>query len=133
MAESGNVKERIALLQQKEAEAWASIESEITEMRTANDSIIALLDQVKQRLDVALNSGNITERVIAIKQFMDEEQQRLADAVIRNTPAENPVADEDDPENPPVDETPVEHPQDEVPDPALDTGNNQVRNDQSGG
>ncbi len=98
MAEVNSAKERIQALQAKEADAWTTIEGEISEMRASNDSIIALLDQIKARLDNALNSGNITERIIALKQFMDEEQQRIADAVIRNTPAENPPDEEEEEE-----------------------------------
>lgn len=111
MAEAGNVKERIQALENKTSDALADLEAEVTETRSVGESVVTLLQGLSRRLQDAIDSGNITERVIAIKRQLDEHNDRIRDAIIANTPAENPP-EEDEEEIEEDEETDPNDPQD---------------------
>ena len=54
--------------------------------KTVDDSIIALLVDVKAKLDAAIASGDLT-KIQAIADALDAEQQKIVAAVVANTPA----------------------------------------------
>ncbi len=106
MAEVNSAKERVQALVVEQDKAFSDLEAEIRETKSANDSILSLLEAVKKRLDDALNSGNVTDRVLALKNFLDTENQRLADAVLANTEEQEEEEEEevDPPSNDPTQE-----------------------------
>lgn len=63
---------------------------EVAEAKTVNQSAVALLQGLKQRLDEA---GTDQAKLEALSASLDAETNALAKAVTDNTPAETPVVD----------------------------------------
>jgi len=55
--------------------------------KTVDDSIIALLVEIKGKLDAAIASGDLT-KIQAVADALDAEQAKIAAAVVANTPAQ---------------------------------------------
>lgn len=71
----------------------------VTENETVGDSIVTLLNSIKTRLDEALSGANlppaVQAKVDAIFEASERDKQKLADAIVANTPNETqPPADE---------------------------------------
>jgi hypothetical protein len=62
------------------------LEAAVAEQTTVIDSAIVLLDQIKALLDAAIASGDPV-RIAAVSTLIADSKIRLAEAVVRNTPA----------------------------------------------
>lgn len=71
-------------------DALTALETEVSELTSAKDATLALLNRILQELRDAIDQGgNPTERlarVQAVIAAVDASQQALADAVAANTP-----------------------------------------------
>lgn len=67
----------------------------VTENETVGDSIVTLLNSIKTRLDEALSGTNlppaVQAKVDAIFASSERDKQKLADAIVANTPNETPT------------------------------------------
>lgn len=67
----------------------------VTENETVGDSIVTLLTSIKTRLDEALAGTNlppaVQAKVDAIFEASERDKQKLADAIVANTPNETPT------------------------------------------
>lgn len=65
----------------------------VTENETVGDSIVTLLNSIKTKLDEALSGTNlppaVQAKVDAIFESSERDKQKLADAIVANTPNEN--------------------------------------------
>jgi hypothetical protein len=59
--------------------------AQVTALTTVNDSVVALLSDLKVKLDVAI-ANNDMAAVSEITAALSAQTQRLADAVVANTP-----------------------------------------------
>ncbi len=107
MAEAGNVKERIAALENSAGGKLAELEAEMQENQDLTNSIIQLLNGIALQLQEALNSGNITERIIALKNQLDARNESIAAAIQANT---EPTEEEEEELPEGETEQPVDHP-----------------------
>lgn len=84
-----DVIERINQLETKMAGALDRLETEVAETTTVIDSAIVLLKGLKDALDAAIASGNMS-RVSAVADTLDAQTNALAAAVVANTPTSPP-------------------------------------------
>jgi hypothetical protein len=84
-----NIIQRINQLETKMAGELDRLEAEVAENSSAIDSAITLLKGLKDALDAAIASGNMS-RVSAVADALDAKTAALAQAVVANTPA-NPT------------------------------------------
>jgi hypothetical protein len=59
--------------------------AKVTALTAVDDSVVALLTDLKDKLDAAIASGD-PAKIQAISDALGEQTQRLADAVTANTP-----------------------------------------------
>lgn len=73
-------------------DALTQLETEVTELTSAKDATLALIDRILKELKDALESGgNNTQRLARVQEIVaavDADQTALADAVVKNTPAD---------------------------------------------
>lgn len=84
------LKRLIGLVLQKQVAEMALIddlETKVTALTTVEDSAIALLADISQRLK---DAGTDPGRLQAVITALDAGQTRLADAIVANTPAATP-------------------------------------------
>jgi hypothetical protein len=69
-----------------------TLKTQVTDLKTVNDSVVGLLTLIKQKLDdMAQNATDLAtlkQGVLEVSQEIDQEKQDLAAAVVANTPAE---------------------------------------------
>lgn len=71
----------------------ASLDRLITVVADTNTVIgsgVVLLGELKAKLDDAIASGNDPVKLQELSDLLEEGKQRLADAIVVNTPAEEP-------------------------------------------
>lgn len=83
--------------------ALDDLSREVSEVNTAVDSAITLIEGLKAQLDEAIATGDMAE-VQALSNSLSESTDRLAAAVTANTPAQVPL----DENGNPIDGVPVE-------------------------
>lgn len=83
--------------------ALEDLSREVSEVKTAADSAITLIEGLKARLDDAIASGDMAQ-VQTLADSLSESTDRLAAAVLANTPAQVPL----DENGNPLDGGPVE-------------------------
>jgi hypothetical protein len=80
-----------AVSMEKVMAAIDNLAAEVAENRSVTDSAVALLGNIKAKLDEAIASGDMGQ-VQALSDELDANNKRLADAVAANTPAANAPA-----------------------------------------
>ena len=70
----------------KMAKTLDDLVAQVAALTTVDDSVVALLTDIKARLDAAIASGDPT-KIQALSDALAAQTQRLADAVVANTPA----------------------------------------------
>jgi hypothetical protein len=63
------------------------IVSKVAALTTVDDSVVALLTDLKTKLDAAIANGADPVKLQAISDALGQQTQRLSDAVTVNTPA----------------------------------------------
>lgn len=61
--------------------------TKVTALSTVEDSVIALLTDIKAKLDAAIASGADPVKLQALSDAIDAQKVKLGDAVVANTPA----------------------------------------------
>ena len=61
--------------------------SKVSALTTVDDSVVALLTDLKTKLDAAIAAGGDPAKLQAISDALGAQTQRLSDAVTVNTPA----------------------------------------------
>jgi hypothetical protein len=62
--------------------------TKVTALTTVTDGVVALLTDLKTKLDAAINAGADPAKLQALSDALGQQTQRLADAVAVNTPGE---------------------------------------------
>jgi len=63
------------------------IVAKVSALTTVDDSVVALLTDLKTKLDAAIAAGGDPAKLQAISDALGTQTQRLSDAVTTNTPA----------------------------------------------
>lgn len=61
--------------------------AKVSSLGTVEDSVIALLTDIKAKLDAAIANGADPAKLQALSDAIDAQTQKLSDAVVANTPA----------------------------------------------
>jgi hypothetical protein len=61
--------------------------TKVAALKTVEDSVVTLLGDLKTRLDAAIAGGSDPAALQALSDDIGAQTQRLADAVVQNTPA----------------------------------------------
>jgi len=83
------IKSMLQTILQKETQMAGeldALEAAVAEQTSVIDSAVVLLDQIKALLDAAIASGD-PNRILAVSALIADSKARLAEAVVRNTPA----------------------------------------------
>lgn len=65
----------------------ADVVAKVAALKTVEDSVVALLADLKTRLDAAIAAGADPVALQALSDDLGNQAQRLADAVVANTPS----------------------------------------------
>jgi hypothetical protein len=80
----------IKLILSKLEKAMATLDdvvAKVAALTTVDDSVVALLGDLKTKLDAAISSGADPAKLQALSDALGAQTQRLSDAVTTNTPA----------------------------------------------
>jgi predicted nucleic acid-binding Zn-ribbon protein len=92
-----NIVDRVISFMEKTQMSLDNLTREVAETRSVIDSAITLIQGLRGKL---ADAGTDPAKLEALAKELDESQAKLAEALVANTPAENPVPE---PEPAPVD------------------------------